>query len=166
MPVQRITALIEAELAQLSDPRVLAHIRSLLVPPAVHEREWDYTPDTLYPCWTVLAHIPSDTGIVYSEQGFGPGCPWGLVFLERNNAIGMDSGWFTNFLEAYFESQAASELPIWRVMESGEGQGIALTEEASWETTWSEVMRLRAEHEGREFSCVQTLWRPPAEEVR
>ena len=165
MPVQRITALIEAELAQLNDPRVLAHISSLRVQPSVHPREWEYAPDTHYPCWTVLAHIPSDTGIVYSEQGFGPGCPWGLVFLERNNTIGMDSGWFTHFLEAYFESQAASELPIWRVMESHDGRRIALTEEASWETTWAEVMRLRAAHADRKFSCDQTLWRPPAEDV-
>jgi hypothetical protein len=27
----------------------------------------------------------------------------------------MDSGWFTSLLNAYFESFASAELPIWRV---------------------------------------------------
>jgi hypothetical protein len=45
--------------------------------------------------------------------------PWGLLFLEGTDhmSMGMDSGWFEHFLEAYFESQASSEVPIWRVFQ-------------------------------------------------
>jgi hypothetical protein len=116
---ETLKSLIERELESLSDARVLAHIRGLLIEPEVVLREWDYgKPGEKYPCWTVLEHPPSETGIAYCEYGFGPRCPWGLVSLEESEevgSIGMDSGWFTSLLNAYFESFASAELPIWRV---------------------------------------------------
>jgi hypothetical protein len=114
-----LKALVEAELNLLSDGRVLTHIRSLLVPAKPVLRLWDYGSDgEQFRCWTVLEHPASNTGIAYCENGFGPRSPWGLVHLEGSKdqtSIGMDAGWFTTFLQVYFESQAVSELPIWRV---------------------------------------------------
>ena len=50
-----LLALIEAELAQLHDARALAHVRSLLVPPRLELRDWDYgAPGEAYPCWMEL----------------------------------------------------------------------------------------------------------------
>jgi hypothetical protein len=58
-----------------------------------------------YPCWIVLEHAPSNTAIAYCAEGFGPGCPWGLLFLEGEHlSMGMDSGWFT-YLSMRFASR-------------------------------------------------------------
>src|SRR5436309_3024032 len=118
----KLKAMIDGELAQLSDSRVVAHIRALLVEPTVTLRHWDYgRDDEQYPSWTVLRHSASKTGIAYCEHGFGPRSPWGLVLLEgdeRRTSIGMDCSWYTTFLQAFFESQAATDLPIWRVVKS------------------------------------------------
>ncbi len=65
----KIQLRIESELSGLTDSRVLAHIRGLLVPPVAIERQWDYgTKGQTFPCWTVLRHEKSDTAIVFCEQ--------------------------------------------------------------------------------------------------
>ena len=153
---QKISALIDREVAQLSEQRVVNHIRSLLVQPAVVTREWDYGKQPIYyPCWSVLEHPKSNTGIAYCEYGFGPRSPWGLVFLAGSHmSIGMDSGWFTHFLEAYFESMA-SDLPIWRVYKQAEGAypGTPVTPEGDWDSTWKEVYRLREADQTGRYNC-------------
>jgi hypothetical protein len=145
-----LKSLIKRELECLQDARVLGHIRELLVEPEVVFRAWDYgKPGEKYPCWTVLEHAPSETGIAYCEYGFGPRCPWGLVWLEANEkrgCIGMDSGWYTSLLDVYFESLAAAELPIWRVFkETSSWPGEPVTEEGSWDVTWERVEQYRTE---------------------
>jgi hypothetical protein len=76
-------------------------------------------------------------------------------------AIGMDSGWFETFLEAYFDSSAATELDIWRVFEGSPGTvGYRpISEEASWDKAWSEVERLRLSDPQGRYNCDQTVWR-------
>ena len=159
---QGVAVLIEAELSRLQDQRVVSHIRSLLVPPSSILREWDYgAPEESYPCWAVLDHAKSNTGIAYCEFGFGPRSPWGLVALSgsSNMSIGMDCGWFQSFIEAYFESFAATDLPIWRVFKADEesGSGVAVTEESDWNATWKEVERLRAENPTSRFHCTHNI---------
>lgn len=159
----KITELVEAELSSMRDQRVKEHIRSLLVAPEPVMRNWDYgADDEAYPCWAVLNHVPSNTGIAYCEYGFGPRTPWGLVRLEgtENMSMGMDSGWFGRFLEAYFDSMASTELPIWRVFrqEGGSFPGVSLTEEAGWDSTWQEVERLRLAHPNARYHCSQSLY--------
>jgi hypothetical protein len=127
-----VSALIEDELAKLGDRRVVEHIRGLLIPPQLQTRSWDYgAPGDTYPCWLVLAHRASNTGMAYSEFGFGPEMPWGLLFLDEHTSMGMDSGWFAHFLDAYFDSMASSELPIWRVFQhqGGDFPGTPITGE-------------------------------------
>lgn len=159
----RLRELVEAELAGLTDSRVIAHLRGLLVPPAPVMRDWDYGEEgEAYPCWSVLEHPASNTGISYCESGFGPRSPWGLVVLSgtQHMSIGMDAGWFRRLLGAYFESQAATELPIWRVFQDGpdEPSGRLLTAEGAWESTWAEVMRLRSLHPGNRYHCRQFVY--------
>ena len=160
----RLIEIVTAELGQLSDPRVLAHVRALLVPPIPVIRGWDYgTADEAYPCWSVLEHTKSNTGISYCESGFGPKSPWGLVVLSgtEHMSMSMDSSWFPRFLDAYFESMAASELPIWRVFQQIEDDypGQPLSAEGAWESTWAEVERLRALDPESRFHCAQSLYR-------
>jgi hypothetical protein len=67
----------------------------------------------------------------------------------------MDSGWFPTFVEAFFESQAATDLPIWRVFKQGPGPypGVALTGEDGWDSTWEKVYALRASDSSGRYHC-------------
>jgi hypothetical protein len=146
MPIDAYTlkTVIDHELERLSDARVVTHIRTLLVEPKAVLRDWDYgSPGQQFPCWAVLDHTDSNTGIAYCESGFGPRNPWGLVWLGGDDhpmSMGMDSGWFPTFLGAYFESAAPVELPIWRVFKIGSSEvREPITDENSWEATWDRV---------------------------
>lgn len=161
--VASVTALLDTELGALGDACVVGHIRSLLVTPRVEMRAWDYgKPGQQFPCWIVLEHAASNTSIAYSEHGFGPSFPWGLLLLadKKPMSMGMDSGWFDYFLEAFFESHAASELPIWRVFRSkaDEYPGEAITPEGSWDGTWAEVTRLRSRKDRFGYHCSQSIY--------
>jgi hypothetical protein len=130
---EEIKERVERELSTLHDPRVTDQIRNLLVKPEAIVRDWDYgEPGEAYVCWSVLDHPPSNSGIAFCEEGFGPRAPWGLVTLGGPpfTSIGMDCFWLTSFLTAFFESKAACELPIWQVFRQvGKGYpGIPVTE--------------------------------------
>ena len=110
MPLSRadVEALVAAELRAIRDPAVLPALRALLITPYVVRREWDYgEPNDAFDCWTIAEHRPSNTGIAYSDQGFGPEDPWGLVGLSGPwMGIGMDSAWFPRLEIAFKESMA------------------------------------------------------------
>lgn len=74
-------------------------------------------------------------------------------------SIGMDSGWFESFIEAYFDSMAACDLPIWRAFRQVDETypGVALTEESDWNLTWEEVDKLRAQDSGGRFHCHHSI---------
>lgn len=161
---QHLGEMIRGELEALSDRRISEHIRRLLVEPRLEMRAWDYgAAGLMYPCWIVLEHRASNTGIAFCDQGFGPGQPWGLLFLTgEHQSMGMDSGWFSLFLDAYFGSQAPAELAIWRVFRRARGQfpGEAISGEAEWDTTWATVKQLRREQPEHEFDCWQSIYTP------
>jgi hypothetical protein len=157
---QKLKAMVDAELAEFSDSRVVAHIRSLLVEPTIVMRRWDYGREgEQYPCWDTLRHPISKTGIAYCEYGFGPRNPWGLVDLEGDyTSIGMDCGWFSKFLQAFFESHAASDLPIWRVFkETTTGEMHPISDEGEWDATWAKVMTLRESDPAGRYHCWTSL---------
>lgn len=114
MPVaaDEIAALIDTELAALADPEVEKRVRAGLVQPRRITLDWDYgRPGQQFDGWVVFDHeAGSNTLIVYCEEGFGPKHPWGLVFACAVPAMGMDSGWFPTFLQAFGDSFAA--LPL------------------------------------------------------
>jgi len=117
-----VTSLVERELSLITDPLVLKSLREYLVPPTRHLRNWDYgSPGERYPCWTIASDSSTDTGIVYSEHGFGPKHPWGLVFLSKPY-YGMDSGWFPRLQDAFLDSFFAAHLPVWNVVERLPGE--------------------------------------------
>lgn len=174
MPVDadKLERLLEIELQTLRDERVSSRIRLLLVDPAPVMRAWDYGPaGTEYPCWTVLQHPRSGTEIAFCEEGFGPARPWGLVWTSaeepRHQSIGQDSGWFSSFLDAFFDSFAAAELPIWRVFKQPSAAevmasptdwlGEPLTVEGSWEAGWRDVEELRKANPGGRYICHHSI---------
>jgi hypothetical protein len=153
-----LRALIDGELANVSDARVIAYIRGMLVEPYVVQRSWDYgEPGQQYPCWMVLSDPSSGGEIAYCEHGFGPRCSWGLVSSGRGEGVesmGMDSGWYRTFLDAFFESFASVNLPIWRVFSvEPDGTKIALTNEGPWEATWEQVYELRSREPTKRIDC-------------
>ena len=157
MPISAeiLKTLIEGELATVSDARVIAHIRGMLVEPHAVLRTWDYgEPGQQYPCWMVLRDAHSGGEIAYCEYGFGPCSPWGLVSSGEHQSMGMDSGWFNTFLDAFFESVACVELPIWRVFgEDRDGTRVPVTDEGAWEATWSRISDLRSCDQTKRYHC-------------
>jgi hypothetical protein len=103
-----VSSLVSEELSRITDTALLARIRDLLVVPYPVERDWDYgRTGERFTCWTLLEHPPSNTGIAYCTQGFGPSEPWGLVFLSgKHMGIGMDASWFLTLESAMRESMA------------------------------------------------------------
>jgi hypothetical protein len=159
---EKLKSLIEAEFASVSDGRVVAHIRGMLIEPYPLLRQWDYgEPGQLYPCWMVVKDERSGAEIAYCEQGFGPTCPWGLVSSgsgESQQSIGPDTSWFSTFMDAFFDSFAVVELPIWRVFRvTPDGTHTALSEESSWETTWSKVSDLRRSDPANRYDCDHSI---------
>jgi hypothetical protein len=148
MPVtaDMLKALIESELAHVSDERVVRYVRGMLIEPHIVFCDWDYgAPGQQYPCWFVLRDLQSGAEIAYSEYGFGPRCPWGLVGSGEDRRMGMDSGWFTTFLDAFFDSFACVALPIWRVFKvETDGTRMPVTEEGEWDAAWRELDEWRA----------------------
>jgi len=108
-----VSALVEAQLAQVTDSQAAALMRGLFVTPRCEDRPWDYgDPGTTYPCWIVLEHPPSGTGIAYCEHGFGPKCPWGLLWISgKHPSMGMDCGWYDSLEKAVRESMAWPDDP-------------------------------------------------------
>jgi|SRR6185437_2325232 hypothetical protein len=161
MPIdaERLNKLVKHELAGLSDTRVIEHINALLVSPKLVLRDWDYgTPGQQYPCWVVLDDVGySDTTIGYCEFGFGPRCPWGLLYFgeeSKHQSMGMDSAWFPTFLEAFFESRAATRLPIWKGFKiTLDGARTAMTDEGPWEDSWKRIEELRNSDPTGDYRC-------------
>jgi len=151
-----LRSMIEEELSAVSDQRVVEQVRSLLVEPSPTMRLWDYgeldgSHAEQYPCWTVLEHPTSETCIVYSGFGFGPSSPWGLLMSDPTASMGMDAQWYTRFLNVFFESPAAANLPIWQVFEQDPSDESLrpLTEELPEAEARMKAERLRTRHPTR-----------------
>lgn len=97
-----VAQLVAQQLRAIAQPELLALAQSLLVEPRLESRPWDYgAQNQEFPCWVVLEHLPSNTGIAYCAQGFGPSNPWGLLFLSGEHlSMGMDSAWFASLEDA------------------------------------------------------------------
>ncbi|MGE0116279.1 MAG: hypothetical protein AB7T07_15515 [Steroidobacteraceae bacterium] len=94
---EAIQALVVREIERIEQPELASLARSLRVSPRLEDRPWDYGADgQTYPCWITFAHQPSNTAIAYCSDGFGPNCPWGLLFLTEPRSMGMDSQWFAS----------------------------------------------------------------------
>jgi len=111
MTASEVLALVEKELEQIQKCETVSLIRGLLVPPRCEQRPLDYgEPDEQYPCWIVADHAPSNTAFAYCEHGFGPRCPWGLLWRSGDYLnMGMDSSWFTSLEDCVRDSRAWEE---------------------------------------------------------
>jgi hypothetical protein len=149
---------LDEDLANLRDPRVIASIRAFrLALPTPIRLAWDYgKPGDMFDGWLVFHDQRQRTGILYCDHGFGPKNPWGLIATgESCPSMGMDSGWFDRFLDAYFDSFSVTDLPIWSVVRwtKGDSSRQPITEELSWKEAWEIVHRLRREDPAHQYDC-------------
>ena len=156
-----VAAALDEDLANLRDPRVRASIQAFRVAtPTPIRLAWDYgEPGETFDGWLVFENPEQRTGIVYCDQGFGPKRPWGLINTgETCPSMGMDSGWFDRFMDAYLDSPA-TDLPIWRVVRWRQGDSARepITEELSWEEAWKIVYRLREEDPAHAYGCEHNI---------
>ena len=111
MGVATVSVLLDAEVSRISDQALVDVIQKYRITPRLEERAWAYAPNTSFPCWVVLEHTDSNTGVCFSEHGFGPKAPWGLLWLVGvRQDMGDDSGWFQS-LEAAVRDSAAWNPP-------------------------------------------------------
>lgn len=148
MTAADVEALVRYDIRTLSDARVATHLASLLVasPRPLH-LGWVYgAVGEAFDGFLVLDHSRSGTGIVYCQQGFGPENPWGLVFTDRGPlSTGTSDGWYPRLLDAYFESKASTDVPIWRVREWRPSRdGAWVSGELPWDEAWARVAELKA----------------------
>jgi hypothetical protein len=153
-----VAAAVDEDLANLRDPRVLASINAFRVaPPTPIQLGWDYgAPGETFDGWLVFSDSGQRTGIAYCDQGFGPKSPWGLITTGKTcPSMGMDSGWFRRFIDAYLDSFSATDLPIWKVVRRNNDRSsrTPITEEFSWEEAWKVVYRLRKENPAHAYDC-------------
>jgi hypothetical protein len=103
-----VASLVDAEVSRIVEADLRRMIEQLRIPPRLEERPWAYgSVGATFPCWLILEHRESDTGVAYSEFGFGPRCPWGLLWLTGTRlGMGDDSGWFATLGAAVRDSRA------------------------------------------------------------
>jgi hypothetical protein len=53
----------------------------------------------------VLEHVERNLAVAYCPEGFGPRCPWGLLWLAGPwTSMGMDSSWYLTLEDALRDS--------------------------------------------------------------
>jgi len=109
MNIATVNALVDSELAASADPRVHMVFGRLRIAPRSELRPWPYPPPEKLECWIVMEDSESRTAIAYCSAGFGPKCPWGLLWMGssgRPQHIGDDSQWFATLAMAVRDSFA------------------------------------------------------------
>jgi len=113
--ISNIKSLVKEQISRIRDPLVKAALEKALIEPTDDLREWDYsTTGELFECWNIVIDKTTNTSIIYSEFGYGPKNPWGIVSTVVKY-FGMDSSWFNNLEDCFLETFIAADLPIWRI---------------------------------------------------
>ena len=106
---EEVKAEITCQLKLIKDIKLADKINSYLVYPTLHFAIWDYSEtETKYPVWLILISKADDTGILFSEYGFGSN-NWGLTKLsDKQFHFGADNNWFNTIEEAFLNSFMAN----------------------------------------------------------
>ncbi|MCU0732292.1 MAG: hypothetical protein MUE84_12000 [Hyphomonas sp.] len=104
-----IESVVDLAVRGFSDPKLADAIRGFLIAPRREIRVWNWAPgDLRFPVWVIAESTRFDYGIVYSENGFGPHHPWGLVFSSASD-FGADYCWFSSLEAAFLDSRLLEE---------------------------------------------------------
>jgi hypothetical protein len=92
--------LVAAELDAAPDTNCRDRIASALVEPSFVPLSWEYGAlDATCLCCIVARLEDGDRALVYCEDGFGPGEPWGAVSLAEAS-MGRDDQWYASLYDA------------------------------------------------------------------
>jgi hypothetical protein len=156
-----VVALVRDDMAALGDARVSTHVDSLLVTPPRPLRVWvaRYSGE-VYEGFLVLSH-PSGVAVVYCPRDYEPVEPWGLVGISNESPTSEPwcyGDWYPRFLDAYFDSKAASDVDIWRVRERRlEREPAWVSDELPWDVVWQRVYALRAASPECQYDCEHSV---------
>jgi len=104
-----VRELVKTELLEVGNAETVRGIHSFLVEPRIEMRLWDWAEMPVeYPVWVVAESSRYDYGIVFSDYGFAPDRPWGLVFLSHRN-FDADYCWYSTLADAYIDSRLLEE---------------------------------------------------------
>ena len=105
-----IASMVASELTGIADPRLANALKRFVVsPPRMEMRTWEWSrPAMEFPTWVAAESADYDYGLVYSDNGFGPDRPWGLVF-SSHDSFGADYCWYPRLIEAFLESRLVEE---------------------------------------------------------
>jgi hypothetical protein len=117
MPItnaDEVKHLVKQQLDSIEDVLVRDAIAALLVEPFREDRRWfdDLEPEA---CWVIAVDPANNISFIYSEEGFKPDVPWGMV-LTSDQYMGMDSNWYRVLEDALYDSWTTTPLKIWNVV--------------------------------------------------
>jgi hypothetical protein len=100
-----VSAFVANQLAHFRDSEAAKTLQPFLVAPRRELRVWEWSEVPLeFPVWVVAEHPRYNYALVYSDNGFGPEQPWGLVFSSARN-FGADYSWYAALEDAFKESR-------------------------------------------------------------
>ena len=104
-----VRLLVEAGALEIANASIVQGIQTFLVEPRLEMRIWGWgeTPAD-YPVWIIAESSRYDYGIAFSDYGFAPERPWGLVFLSHRD-FDADYCWYPTLEQAYKESRLIEE---------------------------------------------------------
>jgi hypothetical protein len=106
---EEIRLLVEDAVRKIGDSIIVGGLRTFLIAPRAEMRTWDWQePYARYSVWVVAESSQYDYGIAFSDYGFAPERPWGLVFSSHDN-FDADYCWYPSLEEAYKESRLIEE---------------------------------------------------------
>jgi hypothetical protein len=104
-----VRLLVESELRKIANADIVQGVRTFLVEPRLEMRAWEWEkPLADFPVWIVAESSRYDYGIAFSDYGFAPDRPWGLVFLSHRG-FDADYCWFPTLEDAYNDSRLLEE---------------------------------------------------------
>jgi len=105
--LKQIESLRDAEVARIADSDIRDALRSTLVALRRCDLQWEHGAQVEHYPAVIVAEFPERRmAIAFSERGFGPDYPWGLISLERLRTE-MDANWFHSLEDAYRASGAS-----------------------------------------------------------
>ena len=104
--LSEIEARVSRELSIIEDTARREALRSLLCPPRIEVRDWDYGREgERYAYWVVAESVEHGILFAHCEEGFGPEFPWGFLPMGAEfSSLGMDAQWCWYLEEAFVRS--------------------------------------------------------------
>src|SRR6266700_3057297 len=104
-----VEQLVSEEMTKIRYAEIAKGLSAFLVTPRLETRLWEWqAPHKEYPVWMVAESQKYDYGIAFSDYGFAPDNPWGLVFLSHKG-FDADYCWYPTLESAYEDSRLIEE---------------------------------------------------------